>query len=154
MSYVPLNAKQCHENVKKCKFWVYLMNQPPQTIHVWTTCVLLSLLYMSIDPRVHGRGLGLRSKSRLPLKCAVYNVNVSSLSPYLKTIIGMCSFLHHRYPVGFVFIPLHHVLGTIYRGGAAGQNLRIIWEKHEQFSVSLQVLLHPQSIQKEFIRRP
>ena len=36
--------------------------------HVWSS-----------DPRVHARGWGWRSKSRSPLKCAVYNVNVSSL---------------------------------------------------------------------------
>ena len=58
-------------------------------------------------------------------------MNVSSLSPYLKTIIGMCSFLDHRYPVGFVFIPLHHVLGTIYRGGATGQNLGHLYNMEE-----------------------
>ena len=72
----------------------------------------------------------------------------AGLSPYIKTIIGMYSFLDHRYPIGFVFIPLHHVLGTIYRGGATGRNLGHLYNMEEQFSVSLQVLLLPQSIQK------
>ena len=65
-------------------------------------------------------GWGWRSKSRSPLKCAVYNVTVSALSPYLKqTIIGMYSYLVHRCPIGFSF----NISGTIPRGGAKGQNL-------------------------------
>ena len=47
---------------------------------------------MRSDPRVHARGggggggekRGWRSKSRSPLRCAVYNVDVSSVSPYLN----------------------------------------------------------------------
>ena len=64
MSYVPLNAKQCHENVKICKFLVYLMNQPPQTIHVWTTCVLLSLLCLhEFRPQGPWQGIGLNGQN-------------------------------------------------------------------------------------------
>ena len=80
-------------------------------------------LYKSLDPRVHARKLGLKVKSRSPFKCVVYSVNVSSLCPYLKTNIGMCSYLDHICPVGFAFIKLYHILRTISRRGATSQNL-------------------------------
>ena len=35
----------------------------------------------------------------------------------------MCSYLDHICPVDFAFIQSHHILGTISRGGATGQNL-------------------------------
>ena len=35
----------------------------------------------------------------------------------------MCSYLDHICPVGFALIQSHHILGTISRGGATGQNL-------------------------------
>ena len=42
-------------------------------------------------------------------------------------MIGMCSYLDHRYPVGFAFIPSHRILGTVPRGGAGGQNLEHVY---------------------------
>ena len=39
----------------------------------------------------------------------------------------MCSYLDHRYPVGFAFIPSHRILGTVPRGGAGGQNLERVY---------------------------
>ena len=76
---------------------------------------------MSSDPRVHARGQGLRSKSRSPFKCVVYNVNVSSFTPYLKN--------NHTNVFLFIscFIAWHHVLGTISRGGATGQNIGYLY---------------------------
>ena len=62
--------------------------------------------------RAKGKNLG-----HLLCKCVVYNVNVSSLTPYLKNNHGNV-FLFISY-----FIAWHHVLGTISRGGATGQNL-------------------------------
>ena len=35
----------------------------------------------------------------------------------------MYSYLDHRYPVEFAFIPWHRVLGTVPKGGARVQNL-------------------------------
>ena len=56
------------------------MNQWSETIHIWTIGThRVCFVSMSSDPRVHARGWGWRSKTRSPLKCAVYNVNVSSL---------------------------------------------------------------------------
>ena len=90
------------------------------------------------------REFGLKVKSRSPFKCVVYNVNVSSPSPFLKTNIGMCSYLDHICPVWFAFIQLHHILGTISRGGATGHNLGHLCnsEFHKQFSVSLYHDIH------------
>ena len=40
------------------------MNQPPQTIHVWTTCVLLSLLYLhEFRPQGPWQGIGLNGQN-------------------------------------------------------------------------------------------
>ena len=61
-------------------------------------------------------GDGAKSQNLGHLQCAVYNVNISSLRPYLKNDHGDV-FLDHRYPVEFAFIPCHHVLGTISRVG-------------------------------------
>ena len=104
------------------------MNQPSQTIHIWTIGTQKGLLsFHEFGPQGPCPGakleLGLKVKSRSLFKCVVYNVNVSSLSPYLKTNIGRCSYLDQICPVGFAFIQLHHILGTVSRGGVGGQNL-------------------------------
>ena len=52
------------------------MNQWSETIHIWTIGTLQGLLCFH---EFGHRGWGWRSKTRSPLKCAVYNVNVSSL---------------------------------------------------------------------------
>ena len=63
------------------------------------------------------------SKSRSPFECVVYNLMFLLLVHFLETNKGMCSYLYHICPIGFAFIPLNHILGTISRGGATGQNL-------------------------------
>ena len=68
-------------------------------------------------------GYRAKGQSRSPFffKCVVFNVNVSSLTPYLKN--------NHRNVFLFIsyFIAWHHVLGTISRGGAKGQNLGYLY---------------------------
>ena len=73
------------------------MNQPYQTIHVRTIGTLKGLIsFHEFGPQGPCPGIGLKVKIRSLFKCVVYNVNVSSLTPYLKnTIIGMCSYLYH-----------------------------------------------------------